>query len=191
MKDKKLVIDISPELIERLKQKDESALTELINGQKSLFHYWAFQCVKNSADADEVVIESFLRIWEKIGTFDPEKGSFEAWTICIVRFAAIDQFRKNLRHWNKLVKVSLDINHGTNEVVEKDGLEDVHTRLVKLLGHSRINEDEREMLTLYWFEGLSQGQITKKVGKPLGTVKARLRRGFKKLQELFLGRSTK
>ena len=134
-------------------------------------------------DAEEMVQDTFVKIWERASLFDPTLGSALSWSLRITRNRCIDRIRAHRRRARMLE----DVGEETKAAVVEDtnamaGLS------VEELGHVRLAvrglpADQRQAIELAFFGGLTHQEIAEQLREPLGTVKARIRRGMLKLRE--------
>lgn len=137
-----------------------------------------FEIVKHQTDAEDVLQEVFVQIWKKAATYDPQRSSVFTWSVMIARSKAIDRLRARQRRYQLAEAAAAE-----SEVVSPasatpaDDLERVRTAL------SRIPSSQRTAIDLAFFTGLTQSEISERLGAPLGTVKARIRRGLLALRD--------
>jgi len=138
-----------------------------------------------SNDAEEIVQEVFLRLWNRAGQYNVQKGSFKAWFMAIARYRILDELRQRSRQ--QQLMVAEDVNQLLAGL--KDPMVDVEKE-VWLKEHSEhvlhalklLPAEQRRALVLAYFGGLSQSTIAQHLGWPLGTVKKRIRLGMQKLR---------
>ncbi len=141
-----------------------------------------YRAVNNQATAEDLTQETFLRIWNRIHTFDEERGRLEGWLITVARNRAFDYLR-SIRNAPGQPSASL-------ENLESAGLfaarENQTERIAREKAVNRalnsLNQDQREVLELTHFEGMTQTEIADKLKKPLGTVKSLVRAALKNLR---------
>lgn len=137
-------------------------------------------------DAEEIVQEVFMRLWNRADQFDPSRGSFKAWFMAITRYRIVDELRTRNQRDGFLVAVE-DINqllantHDPTIDVEKEVWLNQNSRFVRQALQLLPNE-QRHALVLAYFGGFSQSTIARHLGWPLGTVKKRIRLGMQKLR---------
>lgn len=142
----------------------------------------ALKIVKDNKVAEDVVQDTFVKIWKKIQSFDQSKGSFFTWILNIARNTAIDQYRK-------LAKVNL-IPIQTNENfvdlgnIENSSQKTDNIGIVDLL--KVLPEEQQQIITYLYFKGFTQQELSDELNIPLGTVKTRSRSAIKALKELFI-----
>jgi len=134
--------------------------------------------VKDQSIAEEVLQDAFLKIWDKIESFDATRGRLFTWMMQVSKNLAIDKLRsKQSLQSKKTEDIQNPVYHkgGTTMQNEEDiGVKD-------LLNHLR--EEERMVIDLVYFQGFTQAELAKKENIPLGTVKTRLRMAIKNLRK--------
>jgi RNA polymerase sigma-70 factor (ECF subfamily) len=175
------------EIATRLKQRDANAMAELYDKYGGLLYSVIFRAVANKATAEDLVQEAFLRIWNRIHTFDVERGRLDGWIITIARNRAIDYLR-SLRSQPGAVTTTLEDLEQSGLFVTRETEADRLTRR-KAVGDAleRLNEEQREVLELTHFQGLTQTEIAERLQKPLGTVKSLVRSALKVLRTNAVG----
>ncbi len=164
-------------------------MVELYARYTKLVHYQARNILGNAAFADEVVQETFLTIWMKAGSFDPEKGKARSWIMTLARNKVLDLIRSHKRgvtiassdEYDILVEVAADQPTVSEQVIANIEGSDIREAL-KVLSPIQL-----EVVTLAYFHGLPQTEIAQQLGKPLGTVKTRMRDAIQKLREELSG----
>ncbi|HEY4416849.1 MAG TPA: sigma-70 family RNA polymerase sigma factor [Verrucomicrobiae bacterium] len=176
------------ELVRQIAVGDRVAFAEFYDQYAPLLFSIAARIMGNTDDAEDVLQESFLQIWEKAGSFDPSLGKLSVWAISLVRNKAIDRIRSSQRRarlWQQATAEFLivaEVDNTANEAIHGHD----KTRLIQ----SAIIElpvEQRCAIELAFFSGLSQNEISEKLQAPLGTVKARIRRGLLKLHDQLKG----
>ncbi len=179
------------QLIGRIVQQDEAALRRLIEKYKTRLMGLAFKTVYSKELAEEVVMDVFVRVWEKGGMFNAEKGNLRGWLFQMTRNRSIDYLRKSGRRVDDTAVGWTDVHENvipsTGDNPEKHAQQKDLASLVQS-ALSQLSEDQQLVLGLAYFKGLSNSQIANETGIPLGTVKTRIRRGMLKLKD-FLSES--
>ena len=171
-------------LIVAVARGDRAALARLYDRYSPVVYAVTRRILGNRADAEDVVQEVFLRVWRHGDTFRPDRGSFECWLLTIARNQALARIRAEHTMKKHLARIRQDPDGSVSEsesepvVCEESSLA-VHSAL------TRLPDEQRLVLELAYFEGLSQSEIAGRTGEPLGTVKTRVRLGMEKLA-LFL-----
>jgi RNA polymerase sigma-70 factor (ECF subfamily) len=138
------------------------------------------------AEAQDALQEVFLQIWSRAGTYDPEQSSVFSWTVLLTRSRVIDRLRARGRRSRVVVASTEDAPTAADastvesaaDTAEKN---DEAARVRYVLNN--LPSEQREAIELAFFEHLSHHEIAARLGQPLGTVKARIRRGLLKLRE--------
>ncbi|RKH46491.1 sigma-70 family RNA polymerase sigma factor [Corallococcus sicarius] len=145
----------------------------------------AVRLLPTRADAEEVLQEIFLDVWRRAREFDPARGGLETWVTTIARTRSIDRLR-SLGTVSRMVEgVSQQAPPTSAMPVAPDvsvaASQDQARVRVAL---AQLPPEQREVVMLAYFEGLSQSEIAQKTGQPLGTVKTRARLALEKLSVL-------
>ena len=144
------------------------------------------RAVNDRSVAEDITQEVFLRVWNRIATFDEEKGNFEGWLVTVARNRAFDYLR-SVRNAPDLSPLSLTDLERTNlfsvDDREADRLALADAVQVALKG---LNQDQREVIELTHFQGMTQTEIAGQLKKPLGTVKGLVRSALKSLRSAML-----
>ena len=166
------------QLIDRIKSGDTEAFSIIYDKYSDALYGLILKIIKQDDLAQDILQECFVKIWEKIETFNPEKGTLFTWMLNICRNKSIDSIRKNQRtlkgyesiHNNKPTNSSLEINP---EVI---GLEDILDKL---------SPEKREIIEYLYFKGYTQQETSDELNIPLGTVKTRSRTAILELKDYF------
>jgi RNA polymerase sigma-70 factor, ECF subfamily len=175
------------ELITRIASADREAFTEFFRRHVSLLYSIAFRILNNASDAEDVTQDVLFMIWEKSPMYDKARGKPATWAVTMARNKAIDRLRSIQRR----AKLSDGIE---NESLIHEQTAETHLptdSLVSLEKNSlvrssvlKLNKEQREVIEMVYFAGLSQQEISERINKPIGTVKARIRRGMIRLRTL-------
>src|SRR5262249_30473398 len=134
----------------------------------------ALRVLGSRGDAEEIVQEVFIQVWNRAGDYDPERGGALAWVVTMARSRAIDRLRS--RGAQARAAAALDPDPLTppppSELAEERQLRE---RVGAAL--ATLPVEQRRAIELAYFEGLSQSEIAGVTGDPLGTVKTRVRLG--------------
>lgn len=171
-------------LMERVVAKDETAFAELSEKYSALIFSTAFKVLNHYEDTEDVMNEVLNTIWKKADTYHSRKGSLVTWICTTARNRAIDRVRSVQRRSALYDKFEEKIE---GEAPEKrtTGREDLYKADARRVLQSAVvslSPEQREVIELAYFEGLTQKQIAERIDSPLGTVKARIRRGVERLR---------
>jgi RNA polymerase sigma-70 factor (ECF subfamily) len=179
------VVDIDEELVGRLAQGDLSALETLYGRYARPVFSLALRILGDSADAEEVTQDVFERVWRHAPTFDAQRGRFGTWLMSMTHHVAIDKVRKRQRRPQTVQgeaaeRVTLVLPDPVADVSEST-LRNIEAQQVRRALHS-LPPSQQQAIELAYFGGLSHLEIAAALGDPLGTVKARIRRGMERLR---------
>lgn len=173
------------ELIQALKEQEQEALTELYQRHGSTMKAVILHILHDEAEADDLLIETFMEIWRHAKDYSPEKGKPFAWMITVVRRRSIDRLRKREAYsrakdrYHDEVEGSYSAASGKGNAIKDIVLSDLRKFLNRILDY--LPEAQKETLQLVFFQGLSQRQVAARTHTPLGTVKTRLELGMNKM----------
>ena len=177
------------ELLRRIAGGDRAAFAEFYDLYSSLFFSLAVKILNDQKEAEDVLQDVFVQVWEKAGTYDPKLGKASSWAMTFIRNKAIDRIRASQRR-SQLVENALAAAPAT-EIEAPSANESVCGREKADLIRSAVTglpAEQRQAIELAFFIGLTQNEISERLREPLGTVKARIRRGMLKLREKLEGR---
>jgi RNA polymerase sigma-70 factor (ECF subfamily) len=176
------------ELLRQIAAGDRSAFGEFYDRHSVLMFSVASRILNDPGDAEDVLQEAFVQIWEKAGNFNPKLGKPSSWAAILVRNKAIDRIRGSQRRTRLAQEAGMEMaiaaeaNDSANEKVQgHDQAKLIHSAIVELPA------EQRNAIELAYFSGLTQNEISEKLHEPLGTEKARIRRGLLKLRDQLEG----
>jgi RNA polymerase sigma-70 factor, ECF subfamily len=174
------------ELVQRLKLRDGQAMVSLYDKYGSLVYSVIFRAVAESATAEDLTQETFLRIWNRIHTFDDEKGKLQSWLVTVARNRAFDYLR-SIRNQSIQSSAPLEDLERAGCFASKEGSQGNPIDRIareKAVCHAldSLNKDQREVIELTHFEGMTQTEISERLQKPLGTVKSLVKSALKNLR---------
>ncbi len=171
------------ELAERLKQRDQQAMGELYDRYSRIAYALIYRIVKDNGIAEDLMQETFLRVWNRAVSFDSGKGSLGAWVMAVARNRAIDYLRSAE---NRMRESVYDLDASDNPVlftsIDADLLNSDRARRLQQAFQS-LNANQRMVIELAYYEGLSQTEMAERIKQPLGTVKTWCRTALLKLRE--------
>jgi RNA polymerase sigma-70 factor (ECF subfamily) len=173
------VRDVSDEvLVRRVAQSDdERAMSELYDRYAGLVYGAGVRYLGDRALAEDLVQDVFTAIWREAGGFDPQRASFATWVYRITRNRATDLIRR------RRARVRTVGGDASFEPGEDDLTGELSRSFDLASALSRLSPVHREVLTLAYFQGLSQSEISRRTHTPLGTVKSRTTAALRALRE--------
>jgi RNA polymerase sigma-70 factor, ECF subfamily len=173
------------ELIHRIAKGDQVAFATLYDRLSPMLYGMALRMMNDATEAEDVLQDGFVYIWQRASTFDASRGSAISWAVMIVRNKAIDRLRVRQRG-ERLQERAETSTELSPERDDQSALEPfLRERRAEIRSAlAELPLDQRESLQLAFFSGLTHEQIAEKIATPLGTVKARIRRGLLRLRQL-------
>ncbi len=180
--------DKDMELLGRIASQDRVAFAEFYDRHSTLMFSVASKILNNASEAEDVLQETFVQVWQKAGNFNPKLGKASSWVAIMVRNKAIDRIRASQRRSRLADEAGVEFSIVSE--VSDTANEAMHGHDKAKLIQSAIVElpvEQRRAIELAYFSGLTQDEISKKLNEPLGTIKARIRRGLLKLRDQLEG----
>ena len=170
-------------LVERLRRRDPDAMGELYDRYGKIAFSVIYRIVRNQSTTEDLLQETFLRVWNRVQAFDQEKGALGPWILTVARNRAIDYLRSLD---GRMAKSSLDIERMESPRVFSDLESEIFNkdRIQNLRGaFDKLSPNQRMVIELAYFEGLSQTEMADRMKQPLGTVKTWVRSALKTLRD--------
>ena len=173
----------SLELVARLQRRDPEALAEIYKRYGKLVYSVILRIVRDSAIAEDLTQETFLRAWNRIRGFNGERGRLGPWILAIARNRAIDYLR-SVDGRLSTSSVELNASEQPGLFVDMDD-EVINSERGRRLREAfeKLNANQRMVIELAYFEGLSQSEMAVKLNQPLGTVKTWTRSALQILRD--------
>jgi RNA polymerase sigma factor (sigma-70 family) len=153
------------------------------DGLRAAYETWsplvftfALRSLRSRADAEDVTQQVFISAWRGRATYDPARGSLQAWLMGIARREVVDRYRARSR---QPLAVGMDGHDTPTDDVE---LNDLADRLVVAAALRRLPDEQRRLLEMAFYDDHTHVAIADRTGLPLGTVKSHLRRGLERLR---------
>lgn len=170
------------ELVRAIARGDEQAFASLYHQYKSTLLGFLIRILDNTPEAEDVLQEVFVHVWQRAADFDETRGRVFTWLATMARSRAIDRLRAKGTRERKEAESShvrpKDVASAVDDTLRME------QREILLNALDAIPDEQRDALLLAYFDGLSQSEIAERTGDPLGTVKTRTRDGLSKLRDL-------
>jgi RNA polymerase sigma-70 factor (ECF subfamily) len=164
-------------LLRCVREKDADAMTTLFDRYGGMVYSIALRVLHDPGGAEDLLQEIFLLLWKRPESFVSGRGSLGAWLLVVTRNRAIDVLRHR-RPTEQVEECRLSSRFNlAAEVEREEAIQKIATALAIL------PVEQRTALELAYFEGLSQTEIARRTGEPLGTVKTRIRLGLMRLRK--------
>ena len=170
----------------RLKARDERALGELYDQVAPWVMGLTFRILQDEDEAGEVVGDVFVQVWRHIDQHDARRGPLVPWILSIARNRALDVLRRRRRWWRKTERIAQTQGVPEDNVASTPHEASVPGWPVHREVHAALAalpEEQRRVVQLSYFEGLSHREIARRLHQPLGTVKTRMRMAHQRLTE--------
>ena len=175
--------DLDRTCVSRMSAGDPRALEELYDRHSPILYGLVLRIVGRVADAEEVLQDTWLQAWRRAATWDPARGTVAGWLVTLARSRAIDRIRSVASRQRAETAAPppegrLATDEPAANVAQRQRQERVSAALATL------TPQQREVLELGYFGGLSQSEIAARIGAPLGSVKSWTRQGLTRLREV-------
>lgn len=171
--------------MERLAYRDADAFRSLYTRYANLVYSVALRVLRDAQIAEDITQEIFVRIWKKPESYQAQRGRFVTWLTSVTRNRAVDEIRSRNRRYR------FEMASPEEQEREVPAPERADPALTAELSDQRrlimtaldtIPQEQREIIELAYFGGLTQQEIAERLSQPLGTVKTRIRLGMRKLR---------
>lgn len=171
--------DPGKELFESVCQGDKAAFAELYDRYSAALFGVVLKVVQENDRAEEVLQDTFVKIWRSSSSYDPSKGRLFTWMLNIARNTALDVVRSaDFRRSAKVQPIGSNVYRTGGEDL-RDQMD--HIGVDSILG--TLPPEQREVIDMAYYQGWTQQEIADRTGTPLGTVKSRTRAAFNHLRE--------
>lgn len=171
-------------LIRKVAEGDQSALTALYDSTSRPVFGLILRVVTDRSIAEEVLLDVYTQVWRQASTYDAKRGAPLAWLMTIARTRGIDRLRSGKHEQQH--KESLEALGEVTASTAGPEVDTVNSERRELVCSAieTLSAEQREVIELAYYSGLSHSEIALKLGQPLGTVKTRMRLGMMKLRDL-------
>jgi RNA polymerase sigma-70 factor (ECF subfamily) len=171
------------DLLVRIARGEIAALRALYDDHAPRAMAIAMRVLRNEAEAEDIVQETFLEVWRRASQYDNQRGGAVAWLVTIARSRAIDRLRSSGTS-SRAIEAASGTLIPTPDLLPSEQAERRSDELRVAAALAALPAEQRQTIELAYFEGLSQSEIAKKTGSPLGTVKMRVKLAMGKLANL-------
>jgi RNA polymerase sigma-70 factor (ECF subfamily) len=170
-------------LVRRLQARDPDAMKDLYDRFGKLAWSVILSIVRDAAIAEDLVQETFLRAWNRVHGFEASRGALGPWLLAIARNRAIDHVRSRNHRKDRCVD-ELDATEHPALFLDMESaiLNAKHASALRN-AIAKLNVNQRKVIELAYYEGLSQTEMAERMGQPLGTVKTWVRTALKNLRD--------
>ena len=175
------------DLARRLRARDPHVMSALYERYGRASYSVIYRVVRDVGVAEDLVQETFLRVWNRAQSFDPDRGALGPWILTVARNRAIDHLRST---GGREASGAIELDRIENPRLFSDLEESTLTidRAKRLKeAFVKLTPAQREVIELAYYEGLSQSEMADRLKQPLGTVKTWVRTALKSLREQLSG----
>ena len=171
-------------LLIRIAQHDQAALAELYDRYARVLYSVAFSSLRSAEESEEVVLDVFAQVWRTAARYDIAKGRVDSWLFMMTRSRILDR----LRSLQRAAKVTLASENSAEIQTTNPGVDPIESVLISerrdrvLDALSQLPDEQRQVIELAYYKGLTQAEIAAQTNLSLGTVKTRVRLGLIKLR---------
>lgn len=181
-----LQLEAEVALLQKVARGDRRSFEELYQRFSGVLFSTAYRVLNNQEAAEDVLQDVFVQIWEKAPLYDPARGKPMTWAVTLTRNKSIDRLRSTQRRSRLQDDFQRESDsfekfddRNSFELVSAGETNDLVREVMK-----KLSTDQREAIELAFFSSMTQIEIAERLGEPLGTIKARIRRGMMRLREL-------
>lgn len=173
------------ELMHRVALRDKVAFAQLYDRLSGVLYSTAMRILNDAKEAEDVLQDVFLQIWEKAGTYDPGLGRPFNWMLTLTRNRSIDRLRSLRRRYEFIAEATetavtnhLNLQENGREIYDREQSQIIRRAL------EGLPLEQRQAVEMAFLGGMTQTEISEQLGQPLGTIKARIRRGVIKMKDI-------
>jgi RNA polymerase sigma factor (sigma-70 family) len=169
-------------LVERVAAGDADALQGLYERYGRIVYSFAYRFTRDPGMAEECTQDVFVVLWRRASTYDPARAKLTTWLLTITRNRAIELVRQRSRRPEPVAEAEVELADAAPDPSDLTADADRSQRVAGAL--AELPPEQREVVSLAYFEGLSHTEIAELIEVPLGTVKGRMRLALERLRAL-------
>ena len=173
-------------MLQKIGQRDVISFQAFYRKFSGLLYSTIYRVLNDHQDTEDIMQEVLMQVWQKAHLYEPTKGKPMTWVTTMARNRAIDRIRSKQRR----SRLNNDFEQ-ESRVVQPEFVDDTSDVLIAKESDQTVQSavmeltpDQRQAIQLAYFNGLTQSEIASKLNEPLGTVKARIRRGVQRLEQV-------
>lgn len=178
-------------LLAAIAEGDKQALGRLYDLLARPLYSLAHRILNDAGEAQDIVQDVFLQVWQKAAAYEETRGSVFGWTATLTRNRAIDRLRMRKRRGELLAEAAPDLQPAPAQPADTDSAGSLWVQEkagAVRAALAQLAPEQQQSIELAFFSGLTQQEVAARLNEPLGTIKARIRRGLLKLREILPAR---
>jgi RNA polymerase sigma-70 factor (ECF subfamily) len=170
-------------LLTRIAGAEQAALGQLYDESSALVYSLVLRVLGNEADAEEVTMDVYTQVWKSASVYDGSRGTVTAWLVTLARSRAIDRVRGRTSRAKKEAPLPEAFDAPDGAISPEQKTEEGMRRFRVMAALATLPAEQREVVELAFYSGLTHSELAERLNQPLGTVKTRIRAGMTKLRE--------
>jgi RNA polymerase sigma-70 factor, ECF subfamily len=171
--------------MQRSAEGDQGAFASLYDASRQLVYSTVLRILREPADAEEVTLDVYMQAWRNAKGYSDRRGSVGSWLVMLARSRAIDRVRSRASRSKREEPLEQYQFSATGPGPERQTEMSQHRRKV-VHALDTLPPEQREVIELAFFSGLTHAELATQLNQPLGTVKTRVRQGMIKIRELLV-----
>ena len=169
-----------PQWMTQIAQQNQTALSQLYDRYAQIIYSIAYRSLGSVEESEEVLMDVFAQVWRTADRYDQAKARVDTWLFMIARSRIFDRLRSGQRRGKVTdALIAFDV---VDQVLENEDVEISERRELVATAMGKLPIEQRQVLELSYYGGLSHREISDQTGLALGTVKTRIRLGLDKLR---------
>ena len=173
------------ELIHKIVRRERDAFDLFYERYAQIIFNLCLRILRDPAEAEDVMQEIFVQIWRDAERFDAARASVKTWLFTIARSRSLDRYRTRKKAVSRVDVNPLEEHHEISSGEDPERTSLMRHYVINAL--RSLPREQRHVLELSYYEGLTQEEIAEQLKEPLGTVKSRIRSGLMRLRSVFSG----
>jgi RNA polymerase sigma-70 factor (ECF subfamily) len=170
-------------LVARAAKGDQTALTALYDETSALVYGLALRILRDQHAAEDVTIDVYAQVYRQVSSYDATRGTPSAWLVTLTRSRAIDRLRQEAQRREREEPLEATMCMPSLSAGPEESSATAELRRLVQRALALLPPEQRQVIELAYFSGLSHNEIAARLGQPLGTVKTRIRTGLMLLRE--------
>jgi RNA polymerase sigma-70 factor (ECF subfamily) len=175
---------LETELLENTGRGDRASFRQLYERYSGVLFSTAYKVLNDQAESEDVLQDVFVQIWDKARLYDRTRGKPLTWALTLTRNKSIDRLRSVQRRHRLKDEVGKETASAEQAPAAGQEVYAIEKNRIVRNAVLELSDDQRQAIEMAFFGGLTQNEIASKLDEPLGTVKARIRRGMIKLKDI-------